>query len=152
MTKDNNLKKLTGSTHYNSDAPSLPLRVPEPPKQLTPRELVIWKRTCESLANMKTCTEADYDLVYDYVTLRARKDQLDEQVKAMGVWITMISDRGKEMQRINPMHTEALKIIPILNQMRKELGFSPETRQKLKALESKDSQHVDQDEEFLNNL
>lgn len=99
---------------------------------------------------MRNVTLADFDLVYDYVLLRARKDELDEQVKEMGLWITMTLDRGKKAKRINPMHTESMKIVPILNQMRQELGFGPAARQKVRMLGQLEKS--DKMEDFLDNL
>ncbi len=148
--KDNELKKLSGSRHANHSAPELPLEVPNCPIDLSPEEVLIFERTVQCMVKMKIITAADLDLLTDYATLRHFLNLMIQQVKEGGLLVEKVLDRGVKAQRVHPLLPEILRLLPFVNGLRRELGLSPETRQKRVAIGDVNS--VDQLDSFIDNL
>lgn len=148
--KSNELKKLTGSKEANHRAPELELTVPNPPCDLSASEQEIWNRSVLLLERMQIITAADFDLLHDYTVLRSMFGQMIQTVKDQGLMVEWTSERGKTVTRVNPLLSEALRVLPFVERMRRELGFSPETRQKRQVVDA--LQKSDKLEEFLDNL
>jgi P27 family predicted phage terminase small subunit len=131
--KPTEMKRLAGTLRkhrQNLDEPQPEAGTPEPPEDLDTRALGAWNYFAPILAGCRVLTLADRETLACYCLAVGRRSQAEEELAKTGPVVK--SPAGFAV--LNPWLSVSNKALEQLLRFGAELGLSPASRQRVKAL------------------